>query len=291
MSKINYYIKRIWTAIRHWRGHLMLWKIRFSIVLECLTSKNYDKRKLVYMLLSSREIPFLPYKFTDKYDVNNVVVQRDKEGFPYILHNGKRMFLKKNWDENKCKKYYISLLCELDMESPHSYFASKKVDFSKDDVVADLGAAEGIFSLDIIEKVEKVYMFECDPEWKEPLKRTFEKWNDRIEIVEKFIGSICDESSITLDCFFKGKKVTCIKADIEGAEENMLIGGEETFLKKVKKALICTYHLPNAELSIQTYLNKYGFDTEFNEGYVLFVYNLKTFKSPYIRHALILGHK
>jgi predicted RNA methylase len=42
-----------------------------------------------------------------------------------------------------------------------------------DDVVADLGAAEGNFSLSIINKVKKIYIFEYDKEWVEALKAPF----------------------------------------------------------------------------------------------------------------------
>lgn len=50
-------------------------------------------------------------------------------------------------------------------------------------IVADIGTAEGIFALNIIHSVKKVYLFECDPEWIIPLEKTFAPWINKIEIV------------------------------------------------------------------------------------------------------------
>ncbi len=41
------------------------------------------------------------------------------------------------------------------------------------------------------------------------------------------------------------KRVDFIKADIEGAERNMLVGAKNTLKKFAPKLALCTYHLPD----------------------------------------------
>ena len=48
----------------------------------------------------------------------------------------------------------------------------------------------------------------------------------------------------SLDSFLEGKKVTLIKADIEGMEMNLLEGAKEIIKIQKPKLAICVYHLP-----------------------------------------------
>lgn len=47
-------------------------------------------------------------------------------------------------------------------------------------MIADIGSAEGNFSLSNIENVKKVYLFESDKEWIEALEATFRPWRDKV---------------------------------------------------------------------------------------------------------------
>ena len=263
--------------------------LRFGVITECLF--NHEKRSIIKYLLKPQKMAFFPYSFVRKYKHKDIKVFYDKDKYPYVLHGEKQMFMKKSWTVERIKAYYTSILCEQDEESPHRYLLNKERYPEYDSIVADIGAAEGVFSLDIIDYVKKIYLFECDPEWLIPLKKTFANWEDKVEIVEKYVGDRDDKDMITLDRFFNEKNIHYIKADIEGAEERMLIGGKRTFLTKVRKTLICTYHLPSAESVIYNYLEQYGFRSEYNPGYVLFIYDLKNFRTPFARHALIYGYK
>lgn len=180
---------------------------------------------------------------------------------------------------------------EQDEQSPHRYLNSKDRYPDNEDIVADIGAAEGIFGFDIIENVKKLYLFEADDEWLIPLKKTFNKWQDKVEIIGKYVSNEDENKCISLNSFFKDKNLTYFKADIEGAEEYMLMGGYDVIRKKVKRALICTYHRPNDEVLIKTLMEKYGFQTEYNDGYVLYIWDMNTFKSPYLRRCLLYAHK
>ena len=283
-------LKRGISAIIHWRENLFMLKLRIRIIAECLKSRENEKLKIAFFLLKPCKIPFFPYNFTKKYCTKNISVYYDADQYPYVIHNGKRLYFKKGWDEEKARKYYVSLQWDQAPDSPHCYLQNSERYPETGDIIVDAGAAEGVFVLDIIDIIEKAYLIECDKEWEIPLKKTFSKWRHKIEIVQKYIGDRDDGQMISLDTFFYDKKVDVLKADIEGAEEAMLLGGGDTFKNKVKKAFICTYHSPNAEDIIKRYLEDYGFQSEFNSGYTLYVYDLSTFMTPYVRHALIYGY-
>lgn len=54
--------------------------------------------------------------------------------------------------------------------------------------------------------------------------------------------------AVTVDKFVQDnglQRVDFIKADIEGAERNMLMGAQKTLREYAPKLAICTYHLPD----------------------------------------------
>ena len=70
----------------------------------------------------------------------------------------------------------------------------------------DVGSAEGIFTLDVIDLIEHAYLFECDDEWVEALEATFLPWKDKITIVRKYVSDMDDENNTTLDSYFQVKR-------------------------------------------------------------------------------------
>lgn len=134
-----------------------------------------DYREVADYLTEHDELTLLPYRFRDKYATMQVDSYVDEEGYPYVLHNGKKLFGPREWSPERMASYYIGLLIEQDAESPHRYLRDDVV-LTADDVVADIGAAEGIFALDVIDRVRKVYLFECDKMWTVPLQKTFAPW-------------------------------------------------------------------------------------------------------------------
>ena len=90
------------------------------------------------------------------------------------------------------------------MNSPHRYL-TESFTIGQNDVLADIGAAEGNFSLAVIEKVKKIYIFEYDQEWIEALRATFAPWSDKVEIINKFVSDKNDEYHIRFDTFFENK--------------------------------------------------------------------------------------
>ena len=76
------------------------------------------------------------------------------------------------------------------------------------DVLADFGAAEGNFTLAVIDRIKKAYLFEYDPEWIEALRLTFKPWQDKVEIVPKFVSDKNDNKHCSGDVFFKDKSIS-----------------------------------------------------------------------------------
>lgn len=223
--------KRIIRILSHWKIHahnIYMQTIVRLRVIEEMKKKNLSKE--MKHLVQFKRMPFFPYDFPHKYRTDEVEIYFDGEGFPYVQHKEKRLFMKRGWSVQRCREYYVSLLAEQDDESPHKYLSNAARMPQKEDIVADVGAAEGIFTLEIIESVGKAYLFEGDAEWKIPLEKTFAEWKDKIALIDKYVdsGDGCDV--VCFDTFFKNKNVTYVKADIEGWEEKLLAGGAEHVL-------------------------------------------------------------
>lgn len=231
---------------------------------------NDNDKKELLKFFSSSCFEMVPYLFRKKYDFEKVDVTYDAEAkMHYVLWHEKKMYWKRNISVKEIQKAVNNLFIEQDENSPHKYFAGQKYSL-KNSAVADFGAAEGCFGLDVVEEAERVYLFEADPEWIEALERTFAPWKNKIEIVSKFIGGEDKDETITVDRFFKDKNLDYVKADIEGAEVAMLQGGKYTFKSKVKAAEICAYHNVGDEEKIQNLLEQYGFSCLKSKGYLFF---------------------
>jgi hypothetical protein len=264
-------------------------------VVKYLENDPDEERKALRNFIKDHGLVNFPYPFILKYDTDDIevlnVAGRDER---YVLHEGKRLFFKKTWEDAKIKSYYNSLLIEQDPHSPHHYFGKSEYLPSGDDVIADVGAAEGIWALSMIERCGKAYLFESDKEWIGALEATFEPWKDKVVIVDRFVGSGDDgENFVKLDSFFEDKRIDCIKADIEGAEEEMLRGGTVVFRDKISKAVICSYHKRGDEQMIKSCLAGYGFDKiETSNGYMIFgAFEEEALEPPYLCRGLVFARK
>ena len=92
---------------------------------------------------------------------------------------------------------------EQDRRSPHHYFNSVKEVTGK--VFVDVGCAEGYSSLEIIEEAKHVYLFEQDEQWLEAIRATFEPWQDKVTIVQKYVSDHNSSREQTLDDFFNNQ--------------------------------------------------------------------------------------
>jgi hypothetical protein len=214
----------------------------------------------------------LPYPFALDYKKMHVVYHFDARlGLPYVIHSGKNLYFPKSYaynDNRMLDSVYKSLLIEQDILSPHRYV--KDINRLRGKTLLDVGAAEAMFALDVIELVNHVYIFECDDVWIEALNATFAPWKNKTTIVRKYISDSNDENTITLDRFFedKDKRNLFIKMDIEGYEQAALRGAANLLREAYDIDFsICTYHKKNDAVEIAGILNSFGFEWEQTEGY------------------------
>jgi len=247
-----------------------------------------DEQKEVLKYLGSNPVSIFPYHFHSDYSPDKIEVFLDQErGMRYVMQDGKRLYFKKRWGVKRIRRAYCDLSREQDINSPHRYLTDS-FSIDRGDVIADIGAAEGNFSLAAIEKAERIYLFEYDKEWDEALRATFAPWVDKVEIINKYVADFNDSSHITLDDFYNSKKdITFLKIDVDGAESIVLNSCNKIFSSGAPfKVALCTYHKNDDEKDFTELLKKHGFVITPSNGYMINYYD-KKIKSPWLRRGLI----
>lgn len=152
----------------------------------------------------------------------------------------------------------------------------------------DVGAAEGLINLQNIEKIKKAYLFECNPDWINALQKTFEPWKEKVEIVNKYVADMNDETHTTLDEYIQkhiGNNIM-IKMDIEGMETEVISKGiGASFGADNIKFVCCTYHRAEDANDLDRKFKEKGYATEFSKGYMVWR------EEPYFRKGVIRAWK
>ncbi len=276
------------------RTKILLSRLKKAIPAFHEASDGYEfdqERKDVVDYVRNHGVRIFPYHFTENYKKEDIQVFHDQEhGMHYVLQEGKRLYFKKKWSVNRIKKSYHDLTLEQDPLSPHRYL-SDRFNLNQNEVLADFGAAEGNFTLAVIDRIKKAYLFEYDPEWIEALRLTFKPWQDKVEIVPKFVSDKNDDKHCSGDVFFKDKSISFLKIDVDGGERGLLRGFEQIISETTAmKIALCTYHQHDDELEFTQWLEQKNYDVEPSHGYMIFHYD-KKLKAPYIRRALIRATK
>lgn len=276
------------------RTKLLLSRLQKQIPAYHEASAGYGtdvERKEVVEYIREHGVQIFPYHFTKNYHQDTIEVYHDDDcGMKYVLQEGKRLYFKRKWSVQRIRKSYHDLTLEQDPMSPHRYLSSS-FNLQENDVLADFGAAEGNFTLSVIEKIKKAYLFEYDPEWIEALEMTFKPWKDKVEIVPKFVSDKNDTKHCSGDVFFEGKALTFMKIDVDGGERGLLKGFEKIIdAAPAMKIALCTYHQHEDEQEFTAWLKKKDYQVVPSNGYMIFHYD-KKLKAPYIRRALIRATK
>jgi hypothetical protein len=228
-----------------------------------------------------------PYSFTNNYTYEKIKLYKENDSF-YALKNGRKLYLGKEFaTEKEAKLYYQRLLIEQDEESPHRYL-TENFHPETDDIVFDIGGAEGNFSFDVIETCKKIYIFECDERWIEELKKTFSDYSDKVVFVNKFVDDHSDETHISIDDFVRENGLNdehiFIKIDAEGSEVKILNGARKTLNKNTVRLAVCSYHKNDDEKNIRAIFN--GWNINHSRGYMFFIYDFKI-HFPYFRRGVL----
>lgn len=242
--------------------------------------------------LRKKPITWFPYDFQDQYIKDSIKVYDDKEkGLGYVLLDGKRLYFKRGWSKNRIRKVFNELRKEQDPQCPHCY-VNETFKVENDDVLVDIGAAEGNFALSNVEKASRIILFESNKGWIEALNATFGPWKNKVTIVNKFVDDVSGAESTTLDDFIPAEEnVSFLKIDVEGAESQVLDGCKRILQQqKPLKLAVCTYHKQEDEKEINEFLTQKGFETSHTDGYILF-YTDNKIKAPFLRRGLIRAIK
>lgn len=268
--------------------------------------KNYLQKKILSHYESSKDeeiqdliknirkngLKIISNKLTRDYNQEEINVSYDeKRKMKFVkFNNNKKIYFKKNWSKSRIQKAFNQLLIEQDKNSPHRYLSSD-FDVDEETVVADIGCAEANFSLDIVDRVKHIYLFETNNVWDKPLKSTFEKYKNKVTIVNKKFSNKDSSNTINGIKFLNDKGVNFIKIDVDGYEEEVMTNIDE-MIKKTKKMKIalCTYHAQADYNKYSKILKSYGYEVTHSKGYMIFYWD-KNLKFPYLRRGLIRAKK
>ncbi|MDH4092522.1 MAG: FkbM family methyltransferase [Cyclobacteriaceae bacterium] len=253
-----------------------------------------DDQKTIISFLRENDISIFPYPFPAKYHASDIELHKDdKLNLHYMLWEGKKLYYKSGNRPKKAQEYFNSLRLEQDIRSPHRYL-TRDFDVAENDVVVDVGAAEGNFSLSVIEKAGYVYLFETDKKWIKALNATFAPWSNKVKIIQKYVAEETADDKIALDDFFDDQRtINFIKADVEGAEALVLKGAANSIARQHNlKIAVCTYHRQEDAALLDEVLKTMGFHNTFSDGYMLYYYGRSNVvKEPFLRKAILRGVK
>ena len=154
---------------------------------------------------------------TEKSTLYRIFID-DNCNLPYIFFetvggDNRRMYFPANnkFFIHNDEKFIANILREQEPTSPHLYIKDEhKVNAG--DIVIDAGVCEGNFALKYVDICSKMYLFEPDPIWQEPLYQTFKDYRDKVEIIPKFLSDKTQGNTVTIDdriraaCFARREK-------------------------------------------------------------------------------------
>jgi hypothetical protein len=290
MNLFNKLLYKVSSRLNTYKATVRAQKRRDTILKYFDANKPVDAEiNAAYEHLKNHSLSVFPALFAEKYNFQNIEVHHDaSKGLHWVSHNGHRLYFKRSYTVTTIKILYSGLLAEQDLESPHCY-TGENFNLIQEDVLLDVGSAEGIFALSNIESLQRVCLFERENEWVEALEATFEPWKSKVEIISKFVSDVTNEENITIDDFLKSKSFvpSLVKIDVEGAEDRVLRGMEETIQKHHPKIALCTYHKQGDFDKFSKYLSERNYSTATTTGVMFFLSPGESLKPPFFRKGLI----
>lgn len=220
---------------------------------------------------------------------------------PYVIHNKKRLYFPKDYSVEKAEQKYRHYIEKENLlgdnytkKMPHCY-QSEQFMVNEGDVFVDVGAAEGLVALDVIDRVSKVYIIESERCWIKALRATFEPYKEKCVIIQKLVTDHDGRNCVTLEHLLKDETAhpVFVKMDIEGYEKRV-IGSSKDFLSQREniKLACCTYHFENDAQVLADLFGQMGYHYEFSDGWMLFsLYDKSLLKPPFFRHGIIRAWK
>lgn len=283
------------------KGYKAITETQKAILLELVLLRYRDSSDpdiqlaLDYLKETNDLHQIIPYKQQKSLDDIEVFFDT-KAKLPYIEHKGKKLFFPKGYSKESIKGFYRYSMEYEDIigdgyrtREPHKY-QSERFHVQQDAVLIDAGVAEGLFSLEMIDKVKKVYLIECDSSWWKPLQYTFAPWKNKVVFIKKYLSDKDDDINISLQTLLKqedGENIF-IKMDIEGFEVSVLNGAKETLATWGSPLTLscCTYHRVSDYEIILSCFKDINYTIETSNGYILT--SMNDDKGIYtLRHGII----
>lgn len=249
----------------------------------CATLAYWEKNKLT---------------FFNQFEYASVQFERvfwdTENNMPYILYEDKRVYYPREYsgffviDDVLCVRSYREM--EQHKCSPHRYL-TPEICIKEGDVVVDAGAREGDFALLFIDRIKKLYLFECDPRWVRALKLTYKEYLNKVTIIPKLLSDKVSEYEITLAEAIGDEKISFLKMDIEGAEVKVLQASKEILANNDIRCAICCYHRKNDRIDIEQILMKNGYKCSASNGYVVFIADEDIFETADFRKGIVYASK
>jgi hypothetical protein len=265
-----------------------------AIILRYDGSGKFQKE--IDFLKQHNELTVFPYKQIKQ--IEDVVSEYDAvKNLPYVVHKERRLYFARSWSKEEALWKYKDFIENENIlgggyrtKSPHQY-QSESFRVKDSDILLDVGCAEALFALDVVDKVKKVILFESDTIWFEPLKATFEKEikEGKVILIEKNAGNENTPQSVTIASVLQNEEYESlfVKMDIEGNEIDVVRSCESWMeTNKNIRFSCCTYHRQNHAEILQSIFEKHHYSFEFSDGYMLFVLD-KLISYPYFRKGII----
>lgn len=261
------------------------------------SSKEYQNE--IEYLLKTGKFDTFPYNRTG-IKIKNVKNGFDKKKkLPFVIHKDKKLYFPKRFTIDSATDLYTYFIEVENLlgnggrleKSPHQY-TTDSFYIQNDDIVLDIGTAEGLFLLDAVDKIKKGYIFESDKSWIEALTATFEPYSDKVIIINKLASDKDSEDEITIDTCLKNEFGNIfIKMDTEGYE-NIVLSGAKNVLNRGEdiRVACCTYHKQGDAKIIENIFNGLNYKYEYSNGYMLYLED-EELKPPYFRKGLIRARK
>ena len=234
------------------------YKVYYRVLFKLRDPKNRQEQALKeWSLVAPSHYPYLWIR--EYYEKKREIRVSYLDELPYVEHEKKKLFFPRDMSASQVVDVYVSLLIEQDKRSAHRYVEDYDELIGR--VLLDIGCAEAIFTLQVIEKIRHAYLFEIEERWIEALNATFAPWNEKITIVKKYVGDIDDEQNVRLDTYFHDKPIDglFLKMDIEGSERKALQGACDLLISaKDIRGAVCIYHRPDDPDIISRMLTKSG---------------------------------
>ena len=182
------------------------------------------------------------------------------------------------WPKNFSLNRFNQVVCESFDSNDWHYYQKEQTKVQEGEIILDIGTAEGLFPLIVIDKCQHIYMVEPSKSFNSCLQKTFSKYNNKTSIFNTAVGNEDGEISFNenslegmisnenetnkvtikkIDTLIGNKKITYLKADIEGFEQEMLKGAEQTIKTNKPKIAITTYHSANNPQEIVNLIKSY----------------------------------